>query len=61
MPLAGLGAPSKVVATLFYQALPPYYLQDVYTHGKGQETQRLFFLTSHLNFGSVRFLGYHSG
>jgi hypothetical protein len=42
----------KIVAvrvTLNYQAIPPYYLRDRFTIGKGAETQRLAYLTSHLN------------
>ena len=39
----------SVRVTLNYQAIPPYYLKDRFTIGKGAETQRLAFLTSHLN------------
>ncbi len=39
----------SVRVTLNYQAIPPYYLQERFTIGKGAETQRLAFLTSHLN------------
>jgi hypothetical protein len=38
----------SVRATLNYQAIPPYYLRDRFTIGKGAETQRLAYLTSHL-------------
>jgi hypothetical protein len=38
-----------VRVTLNYQAIPPYYLKDRFTIGKGAETQRLAFLASHLN------------
>ena len=34
--------------TLNYQAIPPYYLKERFTIGKGPETQRLAYLTSHL-------------
>jgi hypothetical protein len=37
-----------VRVTLNYQAIPPYYLKDRFTIGKGAETQRLAYLTSHL-------------
>jgi hypothetical protein len=39
----------SVRVTLNYQAIPPYYLNDRFTIGKGAETQRLAYLTSHLN------------
>jgi Cytochrome P460 len=39
----------SVRVTLNYQAIPPFYLRDRFTIGKGIETQRLAYLTSHLN------------
>ncbi|MDX6500629.1 MAG: hypothetical protein QOG23_3889 [Blastocatellia bacterium] len=39
----------SVRVTLNYQAIPPYYLKERFMIGKGAETQRLAFLTSHLN------------
>src|SRR5258706_7497142 len=39
----------SVRVTLNYQAIPPYYLQERFTIGKGAETRRLAYLTSHLN------------
>jgi len=38
-----------VRVTLNYQAIPPSYLRDRFTIGNGAETQRLAYLTSHLN------------
>ncbi|MBV9211705.1 MAG: hypothetical protein JOZ52_13785, partial [Acidobacteria bacterium] len=38
----------SVRAVLYYQSIPPYYLRDRFTIGKGAETQRLAYLTSHL-------------
>jgi len=38
----------SVRVTLNYQAIPPYYLKERFTIGKGPETQRLAYLTSHL-------------
>lgn len=38
----------SVRVTLNYQAIPPSYLKDRFTIGKGAETQRLAYLTSHL-------------
>jgi hypothetical protein len=43
------GTPAAVQATLFYQATPPYYLQDRFCTSKSQDTQRLYFLAGHLN------------
>jgi hypothetical protein len=48
--LAGLGArPAAVKATLYYQATPPFYLQDRFCTSKSDDTQRLYFLAGHLN------------
>ena len=41
--------PAYVKATLRYQAIPPFYLQDRFCVAQGPETQRLFFLAGHLN------------
>ena len=34
--------------TLNYQSIPPYYLKQRFTIGRGPETQRLAYLASHL-------------
>ncbi len=39
----------SVRVTLNYQAIPPSYLKDRFAIGKGAETQRLAYLSSHLN------------
>ncbi len=40
----------KIKATLYYQAIPPYWLQQRFEAApEGAATQRLFFLSSHLN------------
>lgn len=38
-----------VTASLYYQAIPPRYLQDRFTTAQGDNTRRLHYLTSHLN------------
>jgi Cytochrome P460 len=43
------GTPATVQATLYYQAIPPFYLQDRFCTSKSQDTQRLYFLAGHLN------------
>ena len=48
--LAGMaGTPAAVQATLYYQATPPFYLQDRFCTSKSEDTQRLYFLAGHLN------------
>jgi hypothetical protein len=37
-----------VMAVLYYQSIPPYYLKQRFETGKGPETKRLAYLTSHL-------------
>ncbi|UEM20939.1 hypothetical protein JL100_028415 [Skermanella mucosa] len=50
VPLADLkGTAASVKATLYYQATPPYYLQDRFCTAKGADTDRLLFLAGHLN------------
>lgn len=38
-----------VRASLYYQNIPPYYLQQRFRIGKGEATRRLFYITSNLN------------
>ena len=39
----------SVRATLYYQNIPPYYLRDRFTIGKGDATRRLYYIASNLN------------
>ena len=50
VPLAGLKAKNLTVkATLYYQSIPPYYLNDRFTQAPNEPaTQRLYYLTSNL-------------
>lgn len=43
------GTPAAVSSTLYYQAIPPYYLEDRFCTSSSDDTQRLYFLTGHLN------------
>ena len=47
--------PSKVSvrASLYYQNIPPYFLQQRFTIGKGDATQRLYYLASNLNLNGT--------
>jgi hypothetical protein len=55
VPLGGLSAPpAKVVATLYYQAIPPFFLQDRFCTAKGTDADRLRFVTSQLNLNGTR-------
>ena len=38
-----------VRASLYYQNIPPYFLNDRFTIGKGEPTRRLFYIASNLN------------
>jgi hypothetical protein len=42
------GKPAAVEATLYYQATPPYYLQDRFCTAKSTDTARLHFIGGHL-------------
>jgi hypothetical protein len=48
----------SVRATLYYQSIPPYYLNQRFTGGNGPATKRLFFLASNLNLRGTPFEGW---
>ncbi len=55
VPLSSLSAaPAKVSATLYYQAIPPFYLQDRFCTAKGTDADRLRFVTSQLKLDGTR-------
>ena len=61
IPLADLpkGArPASIEADLYYQATPPSYLQDRFCTAKGPDTDRLYFLTGHLNLAGTQAEGW---
>ena len=39
---------AKVVAVVYYQAIPPFYLQQRFETAKGKDGKRLYYLSSHL-------------
>ncbi len=52
VPLATLpdgAAPASVRATLYYQAQPPFYLQDRFCTSRSSDTERLRYLVGHLD------------
>ena len=54
VPLGGLSAPpASVEATLYYQATPPYFLQDRFCTAKGTDTDRLAYLASELKLSGT--------
>jgi cytochrome c553 len=55
VPLKDLPAPpAKISATLYYQAIPPFYLQDRFCTAKGTDADRLRFVTSELKLDDTR-------
>ena len=48
----------SVQARLFYQSIPPYYLNDRFTASKGDATRRLYYLASTVNFASTAMAGW---
>jgi hypothetical protein len=49
VPLAGLaGKPATVQATLYYQATPPYFLQDRFCTSNSADTRRLYYVAGNL-------------
>ena len=54
IPLAQLrGAAAAVRATLYYQATPPYYLQDRFCTSNSKDTARLYYLAANLNVAAT--------
>jgi hypothetical protein len=52
IPLTAMsGAPAKVSATLYYQAIPPFFLQDRFCTAKGADADRLRYVVSELGPG----------
>lgn len=59
IPSADLGGtPASVKATLSYQAIPPFYLQDRFCTAEGPDRDRLFFLAGHLNLDGTDAAGW---
>jgi hypothetical protein len=57
--LSGLSAPpAKVSATLYYQATPPFFLQDRFCTAKGTDAARLQLVTSQLKLDGTRAAGW---
>jgi hypothetical protein len=53
--LSELPAPAAhVTATLYYQAIPPFFLQDRFCTAKGTDTDRLRFVSSQLKLDNTR-------
>ena len=48
----------SVQARLFYQSIPPYFLNDRFTAAKGDATRRLYYLTSSVNLASTPMEGW---
>ena len=50
IPLSELsGKPAAVEATLYYQATPPFFLQDRFCTSNSTDTKRLYYLAGKLN------------
>jgi hypothetical protein len=54
VPLSELaGKPAGVQATIYYQATPPYYLQDRFCTSKSEDTKRLYYVAGKLNLAGT--------
>ena len=61
VPLAALAAgaePAIVRATLYYQATPPFYLQDRFCTSKSRDTERLLYMVGHLDLDGTEAEGW---
>ncbi len=52
------GEPASVRATLYYQAAPPYYLQDRFCTSRSEDTGRLYYLAGHLDIANTPVKGW---
>jgi hypothetical protein len=50
--------PAAVLASLYYQATPPFYLQDRFCTSRSEDTKRLKFLVGHLNLDDTEAEGW---
>ncbi len=48
------GDPVYVRATLYYQSIPPFYLQDRFCTSQSADTDRLYYLAGHLDLENTR-------
>ena len=55
---AGAAEPLEVRVALYYQAIPPRYLNDRFNEGDGPAVRRLHFITSHLDDSKTFFPGW---
>ena len=46
--------PAAVQATLYYQATPPFYLQDRFCTSSSKDTKRLYYVAGKLNLAGAR-------
>ena len=51
--LKGNARPASVLATLYYQATPPFFLQDRFCTSKSTDTQRLSYLAANLGLAAT--------
>ncbi|WP_417427285.1 hypothetical protein [Hoeflea sp.] len=52
------GTPASVQAKLYYQATPPFYLQDRFCTAKGPDTERLYDMVGRLNLDDTPAAGW---
>ena len=50
--------PAALQARLYYQAIPPFFLQDRFCTSQSDDTRRLYDLTSHLDLSDTRAAGW---
>jgi hypothetical protein len=58
IPAEAAARATRVTARLLYQAIPPYYLRDLFEASDGPETRRLYHLASRLNLAGLPIEGW---
>ena len=54
IPLSDIkGTPASVAASIYYQATPPFYLQDRFCTAKGDDRDRLYYLAGKINLNNL--------
>ena len=47
------GMPARITAGIYYQAIPPFYLQDRFCTAKGSDRDRLYYLAGKINLDNL--------
>jgi hypothetical protein len=58
IPLTEVPGAARITVGLYYQSIPPYYLNERFDTASGPETTRLYYIASHLNLADTAVAGW---